>query len=189
MDDTLRILQYVYEEEVDDPSFVRRVDEDDELRREYERLRETKQVLDRRSPPSPDPAVVDRVVERAADAAREHGANGPMPDRAARSPERGWSRRLQTAGAALTLLLVVGLGWWQLRPDGTTPTSATGEAPTSQAEAAAPGSEQVQEADAVPEWDDREEVVRLHRGIEVLRTRSGSGGWGGDVQTIDRARP
>jgi hypothetical protein len=124
MDDSLRILQYVYEEEVDDPSFVRRVNEDDDLRREYERLRETKEVLDRRSTPSPDPAVVDRVVDHAADAAREQDAKGPMPDRAARAPERGWGRRLQTASAALVLLLVVGLGWWQLRPDATTPGGA-----------------------------------------------------------------
>jgi aspartyl/asparaginyl-tRNA synthetase len=137
-----------------------------------------KQVLDRRSTPSPDPVVVDRVVEHAAEAAREDDARSPMPDRAARAPQRGWGRRVQTASAALVLLLVVGLGWWQLRPAGT-----TGE--TSAPQAATSGSEQVQEADAVPEWDDRDEVVRLHRRIEVLRTRSGSGGWDEGVQTVD----
>jgi hypothetical protein len=93
MDDSLRIIQYLYGDEVDDPDFPRRVAENDDLRREFDRLQETKDALDRRSPPSPDPDEVDQVVDRAAAAARPAAPSERAPDRRARAPDRTWTRR------------------------------------------------------------------------------------------------
>lgn len=189
MDDTLRLIQYLYEEDVDDPDFARRVVEDDKLRRECERLQQTKEVLDRRSSPSPDPAVVDRIVNRASDAAQGVGSANhspePAPDRTAHAPDRVWSRRLQGASAAVVVLLLVGLGWWQLQMEpATSPTAASEQ----NAEAVTAGGNQGQEEN-IPEWDGRDEVVQLHRRIEMLQSRSRSDGWGTDLQTVDQARP
>jgi len=189
MDDTLYLIQSLYGEDVDDPDLARRVAEDEALRDEYERLRQTKEALDRRSSPSPDPAVVDRVVDHAATAAREAGAgdasNGPAPDRPARTPSRSQDRRLQGASAALAVILVLGLGWWQLGPGAPDGSSATANESTPQQVESAAGGAQAQ-SDEIPEWDDRQEVVRLHRRVEMLRSRSRSDTWGTGLQTVDR---
>jgi negative regulator of sigma E activity len=189
MDDSLRIIQYLYGEEIDDPDFARRVADDEDLRREFDRLQETKDVLDRRSAPSPDPDVVDRVVDRAAEAAHEKDASGPAPDRAARAPDRSWTRRLQNAGAALALLAALGIGWWYMPGDGPTAETATGEAAAQRTAPASASSGQAQDGDALPAWDDSDEVVRLHRRLELLQTQSRSDAWGGDVQPASRDRP
>lgn len=188
MDDSLRIIQHLYDEDVDDPAFSRRVVEDDELRQEYEQLRETKEALDRRSSPSPDSEVVDQIVARAAGAARDSARPERAPDRAARPRSREWTRRLQGAGATLAVLLVIGLGWWQLRPTGTEMTDGGGSA-AQQTEAVTATPEQAQDTDAIPAWDDRDEVVRLHRRIERLRTQSRSDAWGTGVQSVGQSRP
>jgi len=189
MDDTLRLIQSLYDEDVDDPALARRVAEDDALRDEYERLRQTKEALDRRSSPSPDPAVVDRVVDHAATAARtaDAGASSARTgaDRPARPPSRSRSRRLQGVSAVLAVILVLGLGWWQLGPSTPSGPSATANESSPQQVESAPGAAQAQ-SDEIPEWDDRQEVVRLHRRVEMLRSRSRSDTWGTDLQTIDR---
>lgn len=192
MDDTLRLIQSLYGEEVDDPTFARRVTEDDELRREYEQLQETKQALDRRSPPSPDPAVVDQIVDRAADAAQPATERPERaPDRTAQAPDREWTRRLRRVSAALAVVLLIGLGWWQLRLDDPATTNTVGSNPAAQSpQSMTAGTEQVQDSpEDMPEWDDRDEVVQLHRRIELLRTRSRSDAWGADLQTVDQPRP
>lgn len=178
MDDTLRLIQYLYGEDVGDPSLVRRLSEDEDLRREFERLRATKAELDRRSSKQPDPAVVDRVVDAAGEAAE--GAP-TAADRPARAPSRSWTRRLRGISAALALLLVVGLGWWQL--DGAAPGDAGSQSAQGVTQAAS-----TEEADAVPDWDDSDELVRLHHRIERVRARSTSD-WGGGLQTVNRSRP
>lgn len=159
---------------------VRRLSEDDVLRREYDRLQETKEQLDRRPSPRPDPAVVDRIVDAARDAA---SSSRPREDRPVRSPARTWSRRLQTASAALALALLVGLGWWQL-PGTSEPPDPAG--PTAQR--TAPTENRTLDAEAVPAWDDTDELVRIHRRIERLRTRSTPDAWG-TLQTVDQTRP
>lgn len=188
MDDSLRLIRYLYDEDVDDPDFARRVVEDDELRRECERLRQAKDALDRRSTPSPDPEVTDRVVEQAA-AAAPRQASAPVeqaPDRAPRTPDRAWSRRLRGVSAALMVLLIVGVGWWQFRPTSSpAPGTATSETAPQETESVAAGDQ----TDEIPEWDDRDELVRLHRRIEMLRTRSSSDTWGTDLQTVNQAQP
>lgn len=186
MDDSLRIIQHLFEEDVHDPAFSRRVAKDDGLRQEYQQMLETKAALDRRSSPSPDPEVVDQVVARAAGAARDAPSGGRGSDRAARAPNREWTRRLQGAGATLALLLVIGLGWWQFGGA----VESTGENETAQGtQAVTETPEQGEEAEAIPEWDDRDDVVRLHRSIERLRTRSRSDTWGADVQSVGQSRP
>jgi len=194
MDDSLRLIQSLYGEDVDDPDLARRVSEDEDLRREHERLQQVKDTLDRRSSASPDPEVVDRVVAQAAAAQgaatppsdREDGA--PAPDRPARTPERAWARRLQGAAAALLVVLLVGLGWWQLRPNGAaTPGPTAGEAPQQPQSVAADGPSAA--ADDMPEWNDHDDLVRLHRRVETLRSRSRSDSWGTDLQTVDQVQP
>jgi len=189
MDDSLRIIQYLYGEDVDDPDFARRVADDEDLRREFDRLQETKDALDRRSPPSPDPDVIDQVVDQAAEAARNDGGAERAPDRTARSPDRRWTRRLQNAGAALALFLALGIGWWYMPATDAPVETATGESATQQTESATASSESAQDAEALPEWDDRDEVVRLHRRIERLRTQSRSGAWSDDLQSASQSRP
>lgn len=200
MDDRLRLIQYLYEEDGDETTLPRRLSEDETLRREYERLQETKAHLDRRPSSRPDPAVVDRVVAAARTAARDpsdspHAAE----DRPARPPARPWRLRLQAASATLALLLVVGLGWWQ-RPGateeapsttaaedtrGTALDGARGEAQSGTPSALGGGA---LEAEAVPAWDDRDELVRIHRRIERLQARSAPDGWGG-LQTVSQSGP
>ena len=188
MDDSLRLIQSLYGEDVDDPDFARRVAEDEELRREREELQQAKDALDRRSPPAPDPAVVDRVVAQAADAAASSApADAAAPDRPARRPDRAWTQRLQGAAAALLVVLLVGLGWWQLRPSGpATPGPSAGEPAQSQS-VAADGAQA--SSDDMPEWNDHDDLVRLHRRVETLRSRSRSDAWGTDLQTVDQAQP
>jgi len=189
MDDSLRLIQYLYGEEVDDPNFPHRVAEDDDLQRELEHLQETKDALDRRSPPSPDPAVVDEIVDRAAEAARPERATDPAPDRAARAPERNWARQWQNAGAALALVIAVGLGWWYMPGESASSGTVAGESAPQQSTSATAAAESAGDAEALPEWDDRDEVVQLHRRIELLQTQSRSDAWGGDLQPASRTTP
>ena len=188
MDDLLRIIQYLYGDEIDDPDFPRRVAQDEDLRQEFDRLQETKDALDRRSSPSPDPDVVDRVVDRAFEAARSSAPGEQAPDRTARAPDHDWTRRLQNAGAAAALLLALGLGWWYAPGDSESPETATSTSAAQQTDATTASSERAQDAEALPEWDDRDEVVRLHRRIEALQTQSRSDAWGG-LQPASRTRP
>jgi hypothetical protein len=180
MDDSLRLIQYLYGESVDDPAFPERVADDEDLRRELEDMQEVKAALDRRPSSSPDADVVDGIVDRATQAARTDRTAEHAADRAARAPDRNWTRRLQNAGAALALLLAVGTGWWYMPGN----TASTGASPDASA-----ASGPAQAGDALPEWDDRDEVVRLHRRIELLQTQSRSDTWGGDLQPASRATP
>jgi len=114
MDDRLRLIRYLYGEETDESALVRRLSEDEDLYREYEGLRATKHALDDRPARRPDPGVVDQVVNEARAAAQSTPSPAPpADDRPARAPSRTWTRRLQAAGAALALGLLVGIGWWQ----------------------------------------------------------------------------
>jgi hypothetical protein len=188
MDDPLRIIRYLYGEDVDDPTFRRRLTEDGSLYREYEQLRQTKEDLDRRPSRRPDPAVVDEVVETARTAAQASPApSHPTEDRPARPPSRTWNRRLQMTGAALALVLMVGLGWWQV-PGASEESTAVSTAETAQRSTPTAAEGRAPEADAVPEWDDGDELVRIHRRIERLQAHSRPDSWG-TLQTVSRSRP
>lgn len=191
MDDRLHLIQYLYDE-ADDDYVVRRLAEDEVLRREYERLRDAKAALDRLPSRSPDPEVVDRVVASAKEAARDAGRDrqsstrAPAADRPARSPDADWTHRLQGVTAALAILLLVGIGWWAL-PGGTdAPSTMEGEVEAS-AEEARTGDD---DAQAMPEWDNRDELVRIHRRLEQLQAQDQMGAWGERPQPIQsQSRP
>jgi hypothetical protein len=185
MDDSLRLIQHLYGEDEGDSAFARRLEKDASLRREYEQLSDVKDALDRRPSASPDPEVVDRVVDRAREAAQDP-ASPEASDRSPEAPPRTRRRRLQGAGAALMVLLALGLGWWQLAPTGG-PSAQSGTTARSRAAPATGGA--VQRTDEMPAWDDQDEVVRLHRRIEMLRSRSRPDDWGSDLQSIDRSAP
>lgn len=206
MDDTLRIIQHLYDE-VEDPSFEQRLAEDESLRQEYEALAATKEALDERAAPSPDEAVVDQLVATAAEATQDGGndqsdrreAVSPAEDREARAPSRGWSRRLQGASAALAVLLVAGIAWLQLGDPlsmGTTasPTGSEEGAPatsTNQPAARTAGTlDNAASTDTeVPEWDDQEELVQIYRRIERLQSRSTSDAWGSTDRLVQQSQP
>ncbi|MFB6097811.1 MAG: hypothetical protein ABEK84_01595 [Salinibacter sp.] len=188
MDDPLRLIQYLYDEEIDDATFARRLVEDEALYREYEQLRRAKERMEERPARRPDPAVVDDVVEKARAAAQESSVSPRLgQDRSARAPDRAWTRRLQTASAALALVLLVGLGWWQ--GANRSAESAAGPRPET-AQRVTPTASQAErtEATAVPAWDDSDELVRIHRRIEQIRAHSGPNSWG-TLQPVNRTRP
>lgn len=190
MDDRLRLLMYLYDEEVDEASLARRLAEDESLFREYRRLREAKAQLDARPAARPDPAVVDQVVEtaRAATEAPKEPTEPPATphaSRTARPPQRSWTGRLQATGAALAVVLLVGLGWWHGRSGADAPAPAA-SAGRSAAEPRAAFSKEVAPSAAVPAWDDREELVRIHRRIERLRAHSRPDRWGSALQPVQR---
>ena len=189
MDDTLRLIQHLYGEDVDDPTFERRVAEDEALRAEYDALQDTKAALDRRSSPSPDPDVVESVMDRARDATASSAPSSPAPDRTARAPDRSAARRLRGVSAVLAILVVVGVGWWQFRTPDAAPAGTTASTTSAPAPAPTEAASQSARAGTIPEWDDRDEVVRLHRRIETLRTRSQPDDWGGSLQTVGQTGP
>ena len=191
MDDRLRLLMYLYDEEVDEASLVRRLARDESLLREYQRLREAKEQLDACPAARPDPAVVDQVVETARTAAE--APTGPPPSsrdsRPAHAPQRSWAGRLQAAGAALAVVLLVGLGWWQGRSEAGAPAPAASSGRSAaESQAAAPEGAVSSSAPstAVPAWDDRDELVRIHRRIERLRAHSRPDRWGSALQPVQR---
>ncbi|PSQ97105.1 MAG: hypothetical protein BRD55_04155 [Bacteroidetes bacterium SW_9_63_38] len=207
MDDTLRLIQHLYDEDVDHPDFARRLQEDETLRRKYEALQGTKAALDRRSSPSPDPDVVNDIVDYAcretdacqatdaredAQSAQREETSAPAPDRAAREWDRSRRRRLQGVSTILVVLLVAGVGWWQFRVPESAPAGPTANAPTPQSTDAASTTPRPAAAtdNDMPDWDDQDDVVRLHHRIEMLHTQNHSDGWGGgSLQATDRTRP
>jgi len=186
MDDRLRLIRYLYGEEEDESALARRLSDDDDLYREYERLRDAKRALNDRPARRPDPAVVDQVVDEARTAAQSSAPS--TGDRSARAPSRSWTRRLQTVGAGLALLLLIGLGWWQGAgvsdepvADSAAPGVLDGEAP----QAPATADTRSADADAIPAWDDGEELIRIQRRIDRLQARSAPDRWG-SLQRVSR---
>lgn len=190
MNDINRLIRYLYGEE-NDPSLARRVAEDEALRREYEELSAVKDALDQRPSRSPAAGVVDDIVERAGEAASssgrsEHDGVERAPSREPRRPSRTWTRRARSLTATLALVLVMGLAWWGLSE--TTALTESGT-PESQPTSAAERNPEQARGDGIPAWDDREDVVRLHRRIEHLQSRSRADAWEADVQSVDQPQP
>lgn len=194
MDETLRIIRQLYDEESDEGDLERRLDRDPALRREREALREVKAHLDRRTPERPSPSTIDDVVAHAGEAARRSHAspiaadpNAADPnaadreavhpdarrDRKASPGSRSISRRLQAVAGVLGVVLVTALGWWQIAPN------APDTLRSPSAEATAPNGIAPRNADGLPpavrdlpDWDEGDDVVRLHRRLEVVNARS-----------------
>lgn len=190
MDDRLRLIRYLYDEETDESTLARRLSEDEDLYREYERLRATKRALDDRPARQPDPGVVDQVVNEAQTASASTPSSAPpTDDRPARAPTRTWTHRLQTVGAALALTVLIGIGWWQgpgasdeAVTDAATPGALDGTA--QQAPAAADS--RTADAEAIPAWDEGEELVRIQRSIDRLQAHSTPDRWGSLQRTSSR---
>lgn len=188
MDESLRIIQHLYGESTDDSAVSRQLAEDEELQREYEQLQSTKEVLDRRSPQRPDSAVVDRVVDTARHAAGTTASSDLAGDRSPRAPSRSWTRQLQGVSAALAVVLLVGLVWWQLpgAPEASGPEAADERAASSGSPAAATEAQAGATAERMPSWDDSDELVRISRRIDRLEAQSTPEAWGRDIQTVSR---
>lgn len=189
MDETLRIVRHLYGEEPDADDFERRLRDTPELARELDSLREVKALLDEKPPQRPNASVVDAIVAEAARATSDSATSTPASsdhtskaapaartDRASRdraprdrpaTQRSGLSRRLQQAGLATALILVAALGLWQFQ---STPTDAD-----STARISAEMEEQLPPAARdLPDWDEGDDVVRLHRRLEVVNARSAS---------------
>ena len=204
MDKPLQLIQHLYGERDTAPW-----NEDEEaLQKEYDDLRAVKDALSRRDSASPDPEVVDRIV----DAARAAGGSAPSDareaereDRAAReSPARGTTRLLRRAGAVFAVVLLAAVGWWQLgslendatrsappvavSPESESPSAARAPSGTVAAQAR---NETAASASELPDWDEGDDVVRLHRRIEVLNARSTASRWGNGslLQPTGQQRP
>lgn len=187
MDETLRIIRHLYGEEPDPDDLLRRLEDDPAVARELREMQEVKTLLDRKPTASPNPAVLDTLTQAAADAAEGRPVSGSTtlsdsastsagdseparaPDRASRAPSRapsrrsGMSRRLQQAAVVAAAVLLLVLGWWQIQP--TAPTSQT----TANTQALQDLPPAVRD---LPEWDEGDDVVRLHRRLEVVNARS-----------------
>ncbi|NBC87134.1 MAG: hypothetical protein GVY25_13170 [Bacteroidetes bacterium] len=169
MDETLRIVRHLYGEEPDPEDLRRRLRNDPALAREHDELAEVKELLDRKSTARPDASVLDSITEAAAAAAEPTASPAPAARRDRQPVGRSdrssstLSRRLQQASLAAALVLVAALGWWQLdteEPASTAPVSAQTESQLPPA------------ARDLPEWDEGDDVVRLHRRLEVVNARS-----------------
>jgi hypothetical protein len=149
--------------------------------------------------PRPDAVRPDAVRPDAVrpDAVRPNATERTAADRAPRRLERrpAAARVLRWAGSALALLLVAGLGVWQVLDPGLVGPAAEapgagvavadGRAPAAEANAQADGQAAPRapgataRADtAVPEWDEGDDLVRLHRRLELIEARSTPDEWG-----------
>ncbi len=196
MDTTLQLIQHLYEERDD------RLDLDDALQQEYDELHAVKDVLDKREPASPDPEVVDRIVA-AAGTTRSAPDSEPERRREERPPRardaQTGTRILRRAGATLAVLLIAALGWWQWSgPSSPSTSPMTSESASPSFDAAAPESESarrsagtVRSVSDLPDWDEGDDVVRLHQRIEILNARSTASQWGSSalLQTTGQQRP
>jgi hypothetical protein len=184
MDETLRIYRHLYGEEPDADDFERRIRETPDLARELDSMREVKAMLDEKPPQRPDASVVDAIVAEAARAASDNAPSPSTktasPDRAARdqvsrdhasrdrsaSQRSGLSRRLQQVGLAAALILFAAIGIWQYQTAPNTESTAPISADVNQQLPPA--------ARDLPDWDEGDDVVRLHRRLEVVNARSAS---------------
>lgn len=187
MDDRLRLIQLLYDNDDPPADLRRRLADDEALRREYEALRETKEALDRRPSRTPDAEVVDRVVARAEAASENESpepaspSRSPAADRSPRRPSAEWTHRLQGVSAAIAVVLMAGIGWWAVGGDlegQDTASSSVVGATSSQAETVR------SDEQAMPAWDDRDELVRIHRRIERLQSQNQMSGWNGQPQPV-----
>lgn len=113
MDKEQQIIRALYGELPDHQDFRRLIEEDEEFRREYHALSEVKFFLDHRRRERPDDRTIEAVM-RMAQIATTQGHTGYRDDRA--PAPRSKALRYRLAGVFATLLLIIGLGVWQLSP-------------------------------------------------------------------------
>ncbi len=197
MDNELRLIQYLYGDEERPEDVERLLAADEALRAEYRRLHAVKEQLDARAPSRPDAAVVDEVVNAAAKAAlapsSSQRVDRPRRDREPAAPQRTpWHRVLRVTAALAVLLVGVGVGVWQweggvLAPSAPSDPAASTSATADAQDEAAPSSDEA----SIPDWDEGDDVVRLHRYIETLQARSSPSSWdypGAGLQPASQTR-
>lgn len=185
MDDTLRIIRYLYDEEEQPGEVERQLADDEELRAEYEELRAVKKQLDRRPRHRPDAEILDRITEAAGSARRKARAEdrSPRAVRHEREPVRSPSSRRQRIGTALAaalVMVVVAIGLWQypsVLPGESSESAPLASEPSQAAQSATEQRATGERTGDLPAWDEAEDVVRLHRYIETLQSRSRPGNW------------
>lgn len=195
MDIENRLIQYLYGEEARPEDIEEQLASDEALRAEYRQLRAVKHQLDRRTPPQPDAAVIDRIVDAAAAAssdcrssdritARPDRSAAPAADREPVRTRRTTPRRVLQAVSALAVLLVgVSIGVWQW--EGSEPVATSSAENTVQADVSAP-------SESIPAWDEADNLVRIRRHIETLHARSSPTSWdypGAELQAASQVRP
>ncbi len=191
----LRHVRHLYEP---DAETARRLSSDEALRAEYATWQRVKHVLDERPParPSADArAAVLRAAQAATQAAAE-ASGSARADRPARRRCGGRTWALRGVAAAVLLMALWGGGSLLLDASRDAPVgppaasqSASPELPSqsgasqsgaSQAEAWQPspsGDAAPSGAEALLAWDMGEEVRRLHRQVEVVRSRTSPAEW------------
>ena len=197
MDKELRLIRYLYGEDERPEEFEQLLASDQALRTEYRKLKSAKDYLDTRPRQRPNEAVVDRIVA----AAGGEAAPAPEPDRPARRSDREpvararttWSRVLRVASALAVFLVAVGIGVWQF--DGSLSDPATSEAVVD-AQSATEQSEtslgRAASQESIPDWDEADDLVRIHHYIETLQARSSPNSWdspGAMLQPASQVRP
>lgn len=195
MDNELRLIQYLYGEDERPEDLERLLEADESLQAEYRQLHAVKEQLDARPRQRPDTAVVDEIVDAAARASQpepsSRRAERPRKDREPAMLQRmPWQRVLRVAAAFAVLVVGVGIGVWQyggaLGPS-VSGEAATSSSPTADARSSAPPP--TAEEASIPEWDEADDVVRLHRHIETLQARSSPTSWdypGAELQTASQ---
>ncbi len=179
MDKKLQIVLHLYGE-ADDRAAFRRLLEDEEVRAEHQAMSEAKFALDHARPKRPDPALLARIMEAAAHP--ERLADAPAPGRDRRPVRLLRRRRWQWVAAAAVALVAVSVGVGRMfAPESSRLASEAPPALREHAEGfgtnAQPQTIPAQTADVL-DWDDADEVRRLHRRMEQLRARNAELQWG-----------
>jgi anti-sigma-K factor RskA len=192
MNKELRLIQHLYGED-DRPEEIEQIlAADDTLRDVYRRWRAVKKQLDAKPPQRPDAAVIDRVVESAGSRSEERASQRSARKRTDRAPSTRrrtpWQRVLRVTAALAVLLIGVSIGVWQWEAEESLVANSDPTAATAQDDAA-----RMSAADerSMPEWDEADDVVRLHRYIETLQARSSTTSWdypGEGLQPASRVR-
>lgn len=183
MENQLRIIRHLYDEDERPEEVEQVLAEDEALRAEFRSMRAVKQHLDHRAPQHADADVIARITDAAAEAASEAPAGAssastasPRSDRppVARTAHR--QRRIGVAAAAFVVLLAVGVAFWQLPLGG-----ESGSANLAQESVSGPSmtasSAQKAAAQDVPAWDEGDDVARLHQYIQSVQARSSTQQW------------
>lgn len=192
MDIKNRLIQYLYGEEARPEDIEKQLASDDALRAEYQQLHAVKQHLDRRTPPQPDAAVIDRIVDAAAAATPDRAPSrsdrpaepAARPDREPVRTRRTTQRRVLQAVSALAVLLVgISIGVWQWEGSGPAPAPSSEDAVQTATSSS---------SESIPAWDEADNLVRIRRHIEALHARSSPTRWdypGAELQPASQVRP
>ena len=183
MENELRIIRHLYDEDERPEEVEALLAEDEALLAEYRSMQAVKQHLDRRKPQHADADVLAQITEAAAEATAEASPEAAAESAETRRSDREpvarqqtrWLPRIGIAGAALVMILAVGVAFWQL-PLGSDSESAELAAQESASSPSVTASS-AQDASGLPSWDEGDDVARLHQYIQTIQARSSTQQW------------